>query len=774
MAKDKSRVLSSRNLGVMVAAAPPIARVQPPSFTTVTPPPASAGPGVKVGPPPVATVLVAPPTIVQAPPVPTVGPMLTMRMDQMRFIDPGLATAIIGIRTPTEGVPRAQIKVPISPNENVTNGLIFESVSDPSTKFYIPSYRVMTQVVAGKQRYQVALQQSGQEWTLTVRLEKYRAPAIANVAPEATPMEHRIAVILKHNQLAGGHAVGQEELEFKEKTEEADGIRAVLRGNTLAELDLIYQTLTDPTYGATLIVRTWVTVGIPLTAIPPQETMGVVRIHQRPMIAQAVRRPGIAQPGKPRPTGRPRPPGKPRPVRPRPPATPEPRSTPPPQPLFRQVDRVIDDVISPNPFVFPPALHSYMFGTVTAKPGEQFELVRHQVSWKGRMHSYYQNPIRSYQFYYLPDAFKITRRPNSPYEPVISVRFAATDASLDKVQVAMDYIALPFVDANRLAGAVEELRKKVSGPLPPGVNTLSYEPLLNPTDKTHLRVAIPRSDASSAFDDRKDALVDLRSGIHDSLPMLMPQFQAVYDAMFGSANILLSGTVTMDLGGDQESIPFTARMNDLIGRVFDYSETKSPDGGVNATFRNAIESPVMIRRLSATLNRNLETFPATIRGLDLSTPIRLEPNQQLSFQVVPVSPIPGDSAATASFDLDGVEVIPDKEAIWNAILDPSAPGVYMRTIKVKTFKPQFDPPRDQPEKQIMSIVVDFEGGTAVELSADHPEQEVSLRLPIGDYVLRKANLGQYRYKVRVIRLSAIAADKDWKTDDTGILFPLVS
>jgi hypothetical protein len=438
------------------------------------------------------------------------------------------------------------------------------------------------------------------------------------------------------------------------------------------------------------------------------------------------------------------------------------------------VDRVIDDVISPNPFVFPPALHSYIFGTVTAKSGEQFELVRHQVSWKERSHSYYQNPIRSYQFYYLPDAFKIARRPNSPYEPVISVRFAATEASLDKVQVALDYIALPYVDADRLAAAAEELRKKVSGPLPPGVNTLSYEPLLNPADKTHLRVAIPRSDASSAFDERKDALVDLRSGIHDSLSLLMPQFQAVYDAMFGSSN-LLSGTVTMDLGGDQESIPFTARMSDLIGRVFDYSETKAPEGGVNATFRNAIESPVMIRRLSATLSRNLETFPATIRGLDLSNPIRLEPNQQLSFQVVPVSPITGEGAVTARFDLGGVEVIPDKEKIWEAILDPSVPGVYLKDIKVRTFTEDYNPPRDQPEKQIKLIVVDFEGGTSVELSADHPVVEkVSLRMPLADTVLRKPNAGQVRYKVRVVRLSGITADKDWKTDETGLILPLMS
>jgi hypothetical protein len=438
------------------------------------------------------------------------------------------------------------------------------------------------------------------------------------------------------------------------------------------------------------------------------------------------------------------------------------------------VDRVIDTNIAPNPFVFPPALHGYIFGTISGMPGGQFDLIHHQVSWKGRMHSYYQNPIRKYQFYFLPDAFKVARRPKAPYEPIISVRFAATEASLEKVQVAMDYIALPFVDADRLEAAAGTLKTTVTGPVPPDVNAVSYEPLLNPAEKTHLRVAVPRGDASSAFDERKDALVDLRSGIHDSISLLMPQFQAVYEAMFGSANILLSGTVEMDLGGAQESIPFAARMNDLAGQVFDYSETWSKEEGLKATFKNAIESPVQINSLSAILARNLERFPATIQGLDFTQPIRVDPKAEISFKVVPTSPIAGEGALTAKYDLSGVEVLPDKEAIWNLVLDPSTPGVFIRPIKVKTHKQRFDPPPQQPDNQIMSLVIDFEDGNSVELNADNLEEDVGLRMPVGDFILRKTDARQYRYKVRVIRLSGTTGDQNWKTDDTGILFPTVS
>jgi hypothetical protein len=771
-------------------------RVAQPSFTQIA---------VSRGEPAAASTVVAQPAKPTPTGVPVAGPALTAPIQNIRFIDPVFAQNIINLRPPTEGVPRGQITVPVSPSDNVTDELIFEGASDPSLKFYIPRYRLTQQAVGGEQRYQIALQQSGEEWTLTVHLQKYRAPAIATVAPEATEMDHRIAVFLKHNQFAGGNVIGTEELEFPEKTIEPNGIRAVLRGNTIAARDLTYLTLTDPAYGAVLIVRKWVTVAVPVpkangqtqsiptTVVRDHRTneqtrpgaTTIVRDHRTnvmamPQMARFGAFQGIAV-GEMDPTAK------------------------PPEPLFRQVDRVVDDCVSPNPFVFPPALHGYIFGAISATPGERFELIRHQVTWPegsaGRPYSYYQNPVRSYQFYYLPDAFKIARRPQSPHEPMMSVRYAATEGSLDDVQVALDYIALPFVDPKRLEAAVSQLQSSVTDPLPPGVNTLTYEPLLNPTDKTHLLLAIPRADATSKFDERKDASVDLRSGIKDSLALLMPQFQAVYDAMFGSSDILLSGTVTMDLGGDQESIPFAVRMNDLIGQIFDYSESPSDGGAIRATFRNAIESPVEIHGLSATLRRGEERFPASIQGLDFSSPIRLEPNQELSFQVVP-SPLvraasvgsvvsviksaisggaisSGDFAVpatkgplTCEYDLDDVEVVADKEAIFNAILDPSAAGTYLRAITVKTFKQKFDPPVNDPNNQIISLIVDFESGDSVDLNADNLQQVVNLRTPVSDYVLRKVDQGQYRYKLRTVRLSGITEDPDWRTDNRSLLLAI--
>src|SRR6266436_655974 len=759
---------------------PVATRVAQPTFTAVA--------ATRVE-PAVAAAVVAQPVKAIEVSVPTAGPVFTTPIQNIRFIDPAFAQNIINLRTPTEGVPRGQINVPVSPSENVTDELIFERASDPSLKFFIPRYRLTEQVVSGQQRYQVALQQSGEEWTLTVHLQKYRAPSIAAIAPEATEMDHRIAVFLKHNQLAGGTVIAKEELEFQEKTNEPNGICAVMRGNTIAERDLIYQTLTDPAYGATFIVRNWVTVAVPLPRVNEQTQSSptriirdhrtneqtqssptpIIRDHRTnvmamPRMARFGAIQGVAI-GELNPT-----------------------AETPVEPLYRQVDRVLDDCVAPNPFVFPPALHGYIFGDVTATPGERFELVRHQVTCpkSGRSHSYYQNPVRSYEFYYLPDAFKIARLPQSPHKPTMSVRFATTDASIDAVQVSLDYIALPFVDPARLEAAASELKQKITEPLPPDAKGLDFEPLLNPPDNTQFLLAIPRSDASSGpFDDRKGAMVDLRSGIHDSLSLNMSQFQAVYDALFGGSINLLSGNVVMNLGGEQEAIPFAARMDDLIGEVFSYEEFPDEEsGGLKISLKNAIESPIIINALNAEIRRGEAGTPGQIQKLVKTgvmqprsaevnadqLPVELKTGEELRLLLVPSSPLPGEGALHALFDLTGIKVQPDKDAVWNAILD-DALAVYPKLITVKTFKQKFDPPPDNADNQIMAVVVDFEGGPSVELTADKlEERDVPLPASIGGYVLRKPDQGQYRYKVRVIRLSGETRDTEWRTDITTTLY----
>ncbi len=138
-------------------------------------------------------------------------------------------------------------------------------------------------------------------------------------------------------------------------------------------------------------------------------------------------------------------------------------------------------------------------------------------------------------------------------------------------------------------------------------------------------------------------------------------------------------------------------------------------------------------------------------------------------RLVPTT-LPADGGVLhAAFDLSGVEVLPDREAIERVMVGSSS-GRYKRTIKVKTFASVFEP-RQPPEDQVMAIVVDLDDGTSVELNPDNLEVEVTLSLPIAEYVFGRVRQGEYRYRLTGIRLQGRRPDGDEKTDTTGILFP---
>ena len=169
-----------------------------------------------------------------------------------------------------------------------------------------------------------------------------------------------------------------------------------------------------------------------------------------------------------------------------------------------------------------------------------------------------------------------------------------------------------------------------------------------------------------------------------------------------------------------EVIPFTARMNDLVGELLDVREVAdAASGGVKAMVRNVIESPIRINYLTAMLHRGETIFPGEIR--DLSTPVTLGSGEEITLTVAPSAPLVEAGSLHGVFDLNGVEVLPDPEKVWNAILDPNLPAEYLRSITVKTFREMFTPSPDRPGNQIMAILVEFERGDTVELNADKLE-----------------------------------------------------
>ena len=771
-------------------------------------------------------------------------------LNQIGLIDPQLAGQLGRVGQPViAGVPRDQISVPICPTAEVTDLVLFESAATPAQKFYLPRYRIATQVVSGHQQYRMALEEYQVGWQLTVYLERFPAPELGPTSQAASELPHDLAVILRY-QIAGSGGA-QKELAFSEVTQAEDGMRAALTVFSLAERDELFRAMTTEGYQAELIMRRAVQVAVPIDLQPSPPTLDLANVVGP--ISTAFARTAVFQPSHPALLDSARWRGR------FPFPTPLPLATVLPvpnlvfkgtetyevrgqqwtryslsvsnladyandlfaaapdlppcgnntnasrtwvtiyadggQPLygfcalgtpsdlenlwfavalgqqapqsvyitlndrrtgqivnsvpvvlpaiahFREVNAALDSIVSP--FLFSPDLYSYIFRSITPETNSATGLLR----WPVGSHNYYQELARPYIFYYLPDSFKLVRRPDGARTPWMSVRLTTSDGfqSQATTQVTLSYAAAPFLDADRLALANPEL----AGHIPASVGR---GPQLEPLMTTAVRFFIQRPQAIGAvYEERNTASVALRSAIQDTLTMPLADFQPLFEAMMEPSAALFHGKVVVEISGwPAEEVSFTGRMDDMAGDVLSY--TAIPDAassGLTVTLTNAIESPVRIGELKAALSRGAASGVAEIRELNL--PIeRLASGEGITFVVAPHEPVSGDGELVALFDLNHVTTIPDAPAIWDAIVE-EATSEYYRNVTVKAVPALFEPPAGRPDDQIVAIVVVFEHGTTVELTTDQLQAVAQVNLPIAAAVLRQTVSDAYNYRVVTVR-----------------------
>lgn len=751
--------------------------------------------------------------------LPTLEPIVTIRPDQARWINPRLGREIANIREPNQGIRRDQVTVPISPSSEVTDTILFEDPKDATQKFYLPRYRL----VERNQQIQMSLVANAQQWQLVIHLEQYPAAALPIAVRDARVIDHTVSVILEHRLVAGDAKGGQKEWVFPQITTEAGALLAVLPIATRDERDLLYQVLTEAAYGANLIIRRSINVALPtasdrftidlpalhsdaneptiepgknfkqLTIVYPQpdsvgfeiefqststlnhfflyfSTTGetgaeiAVRCYANAFEVAAATQPGLhnrvvyrgvpvisgnryallipwsqvfgeleqaglwlfAMEGRDR--------------------LPDQgeilfsRAMMKQAPLYRQATRVLDDTPR-TPFVFPAALYSYIFQGMTGTPNRDFNPVLHQVNGQ----SYYQDPVQKYLFYYLPDSFKLVRRPESPHYPMVSVRFNPIENTED-VRATIEYWAYPYVNAARLETASADLNKPhITGPLPAGVNGIVFQPLV--ASKPRLFLGLPDAEGALTNQERPDVLVELRTGFRDSRTLSLKDFQVIYDALFSGDTQLFQGQVQVDFPGVRtEVIQFIARMNDMVGDYFDYTqEIDAASGTVRVTLKNAIESPVQISRLNVKVMRESAPVPCTIAGLSTPLPVTLKPAEGLSFTVVPAVPVALTNPVNLVFDLTGTQVLTDRESVFHSILRGQTTAVYKRPIVIKTDRAVFG-------DRIRVISIDLKQGDSVDFTRDDAQLEAKQYVfaPIKDLIVGNADGGAYEYRVTLI------------------------
>lgn len=662
-------------------------------------------------------------------------PIEVVRVDATRPIDLRIspAMAAVAFRSSSRlhdllvggrklGVTRAEVKVPIAPTGTVTDTVRFEDPVVPDAFYYLPRYRVATN---GAQ-YAIRLGRRGDVWALTVRLVPEVAEEIG-AAGGGQPIEHQVAVTLRYERAVAGGITQALSLVFDEVTREGAEVVATAVLPTIEAKDATYLALLSST--TRLEVARTIRVAIPLVQRPlrpltmiPHHGLGdrFERVPDLPVLEPA----------------------------------------PPAETRYREEHRELLWTAEPQPFQILPDLHPYAFEDVVASIPASAEPVARSVVFEQRAHVYYQDPVERHRFYYLPDSYQLLRRSTVPRAPAMRVELATTGTGLDDMLVSIGYAAGPRVRAGRLAAAVRELEPH----LPAGQTTISLEPLMT----TNLRLSLALPGAGISYQDRPNVAVEL-DALSDMIENLrFSDFRALFDAMFTTSSLLFCGVVELGVGDEAaHSIPFTGRMDELIGQVLESSHQPIPaSGGALLTLANVIESPVRVGVVAVTLRYGDTAIEGALS--DASLPLELAAGASATLTVTPASPPPNGVEPAVELTLDQIEVVPDREAVLESVLQTEVAPEVERVIVVKVPAVMFDPTAADP---LLAVVIQFENGSTVDLTAGATEANAVVRTRVSTLLLETADSQAYRYKLEIIRVSSRKRDTEWRTDSFGILYP---
>jgi hypothetical protein len=618
--------------------------------------------------------------------------------------------------TSAQGLTRDQLTAPMSPLPQLLDTLRYEDPKVAGKFYYLPRYRLET----NNQQYSIQFSQRGADWILTVRLVP-GVPVEVAAAGGGEPMAHTVAISLHYTVglSTGGGAVQNKE--FTEITKEGSIVVATMVFPSLEARDAAYLALCGSTPATSLTVHLTARIAIRV----------VVRLHHP-------RRPAL-------------------------PIEPSVHGDPPPATVrYEESDHQFNRDVDPRPFVFPPELHPYIYGSLTGVAPQSFELIRRAVVFEQKSYDYYQDPTDRRRFYYLPDSFKLLRRTDPPRSPAMVLQFSSGAGGLDDLIASMRYAAGPYIRSGRLEAAARELERY----LPNGEETIVLEPL--PAKDLRFSLALPGAGVS--YQPRPDAIVEM-SALSDLINLPFPQFRDVFDSMFSANALLFEGVINI---GAQTStthaIPFSGRMGDLIGQVLESAHTPDPEtGGATIALENVIESPVRVEKLEVQLSYGETLIAGTVA--DLTLPLEIPAGATFELKVAPAGAPPPDTEAVVILTLDGVKAVPNREAVLSSILQSEVAPEIQRAIKVKLPPAMFEAVPADPGAQLLVVLVHFESGTTIELTADAPAAEATVRTRLTSVLLENMDPQAYRYKLEIIRRGSRKRDQDWRTDTFGILYP---
>jgi hypothetical protein len=413
-------------------------------------------------------------------------------------------------------------------------------------------------------------------------------------------------------------------------------------------------------------------------------------------------------------------------------------------------------------------------------------LVKHVVNWKGGPYIYYQDRNHSDPiFFFLPDAFKVAREPDAPHSPCLIVSTDGED--IDTVAITLSYFAIPVWDPQRVENAGAELQQRLSLPGPPIL-------ALFQGSETKFFLKLPSDDPSQPRVLQAQSnvmIIDSAHGIKGSVTLKLPQFLQVYDALFDNVSDLLTGLMEVKVDAEVNRIQFIARASDFTGDIFDIKTTIDSQSNRVVVLQNSIESPIHVDALTGFLTKSDNTILNCVEEISPSLPVDLPAASSGSVATpggsvtVTLHPAPGqqvDSSIPVLFDFGHTRVLPDPTAIWHAIAQNQVVGPVSRKINVKLLASVLSPAgttAPSPDA-ILAVQVEFKNGqtasfdsSQVAAGAVFLSKQISLALPVENYVLKTGGNDTYLYRVTLITGSGNKVG-DFVSDNKDEVFVSVS
>lgn len=405
--------------------------------------------------------------------------------------------------------------------------------------------------------------------------------------------------------------------------------------------------------------------------------------------------------------------------------------------------RIQAEALQTVPFGFDVGVNAYMFDVPgDLRPNMTRVLLRAEFdAGEGRPPVvYYQDTAFPKQYYYEPQEFRIPRREEAPYLPAVSIAFfdvvEASDANENSIlyRAYMAYRAVPYLDRAVLA--------RLSRFLGSGALLSALIP-----EQATLKLRLP-DDAGTAFAERArpGATISLDDGVIDNVQLTPEALAAVITALQTGG---LDGLVTASLpGAANTSIPVRLSLHDASGVLLDRT-FRGPVGTdrVRVTLRNRIESPLTIGEFLATPAGDGMAFPDASPGLQIASNGQADIDYRL------------DPPGTVVTDVDPVlrmTVQPDMPALLPSIMVNRGYSSQTFSLSLSIDPIYFGQIMPGDAEALAAVLVEFEGDAKLVLDAAAPADEVRLRLPILDWLLKRPQSERYRY--RVVNLTGAAGN----------------